>query len=64
MPTCSSVSDREPQTLLASNLTKSVYKVDQQEKFLHLQAEVESLLEQLQSLKEQRLTATSTFEEE
>jgi hypothetical protein len=62
MPTCSSVSDREPQ-IWASNLTKSVYKVDQQEKFLHLQAEVESLLEQLQNLKEQRLTATSTREE-
>ncbi|MFH7028191.1 MAG: hypothetical protein ACHBN1_23015 [Heteroscytonema crispum UTEX LB 1556] len=63
MPTCSSVSDREPQTLWASNLTKSVYKVDQQEKFLHLQAEVDSLLEQLQNLKEQRLTATCTKEE-
>lgn len=35
-------------------LTKSLYQVDQQEKFLHLQAEVEYLLEQLQTLKQQR----------
>jgi hypothetical protein len=33
---------------------KSPYKADQQVKFLHLQAEVESLLLQLRSLKPQR----------
>lgn len=33
---------------------KSPYRADQQVKFLHLQAEVESLLLQLRSLKQQR----------
>lgn len=35
-----------------------VYQVDQQVKLLHLQAEVESLLQQLQIMKQQRLAAT------
>lgn len=35
-----------------------VYQVAQQVKFLHLQAEVESLLQQLQIMKQQRLAAT------
>lgn len=38
---------------------KSLYQVAQQVKFLHLQAEVESLLQQLQFLKQQRLSAAS-----
>lgn len=33
---------------------KSLYQADQQAKFLNLQAEVDSLLEQLQILKQQR----------
>ncbi|MBM0740562.1 hypothetical protein JOY44_02840 [Phormidium sp. CLA17] len=33
---------------------KNLYQVDQQAKFLHLQAETNSLLEQLQALKGQR----------
>lgn len=33
---------------------KSQYQLDQQVKFLHLQAEADSLLQQLQSLKQQR----------
>jgi len=37
--------------------TKTLYQVAQQVKFLHLQAEVESLLHQLQFMKQQRLTA-------
>jgi hypothetical protein len=37
---------------------KSPYNVDQQVKFLHLQAEVETLLLQLKTIKQQRLTAT------
>lgn len=37
---------------------KSPYNVDQQVKFLHLQAEVDTLLLQLQTLKQQRMTAT------
>lgn len=35
---------------------KSVYQADQQLKLLNLQAEVETLLQQLQNLKQQRLT--------
>jgi hypothetical protein len=38
---------------------KSLYQVDQQVKFLHLEAEVESLLQQLQSIKQQRLAPNS-----
>jgi len=38
---------------------KSLYQVAQQIKFLHLQAEVESLLQQLQFLKQQRIAAAS-----
>jgi hypothetical protein len=39
-------------------LTKSLYQTDQQVKFLHLQAEVELLLKQLQTLKQQQLILT------
>jgi hypothetical protein len=35
-------------------LMKSLYQADQQVKYLHLQAEVESLLQHLQILKQQR----------
>ncbi|YAF95914.1 MAG: hypothetical protein AB3A66_25860 [Nodularia sp. CChRGM 3473] len=56
MPTySSSVSERHSQTLWVSDLTKSYYQDDQQAKFQHLQAEIDSLLQQLQNLKEQRL---------
>jgi len=41
-------------------LTKSQYQADQQVKFLHLQAEVESLLQQLQIIKQRRLEPTDT----
>ena len=57
MPTySSSVSERQPQTLWVSDLTKSYYQDDQQAKFQHLQAEVDSLLQQLQNLKQERLS--------
>ncbi|MBG1271833.1 hypothetical protein [Nostoc sp. WHI] len=60
MPTyLSSVSDRESQTNWVSKLTKSYYQDDQQAKLIHLQAEVDSLLQQLENLKQQRLVATS-----
>lgn len=36
---------------------KSPYRADQQVKYLHLQAEVESLLQHLQILKKQRLAS-------
>lgn len=55
MSTCSSsVSDRVSQDAWASKLNKSYYQDDQQIKFMHLQAEIDSLLMQLQNLKEQR----------
>ena len=38
---------------------RSPYEIAQQVKFLHLEAEVESLLQQLQYLKQQRIAATS-----
>ncbi|HAA32988.1 MAG TPA: hypothetical protein DCE56_41300 [Cyanobacteria bacterium UBA8553] len=39
---------------------KSPYRADQQVKYLHLQAEVESLLQQLEILKKQRLASDFT----
>lgn len=44
-------------------LTKSLYQTDQQVKFLHLQAEVESLLQQLQTIKQQRLELPDTTDQ-
>ncbi|MBD2387020.1 hypothetical protein [Cylindrospermum sp. FACHB-282] len=64
MSTCSSrrVSHSQTQTDWASKLTTDYYPDDQQTKFMHLQAEVESLLEQLQNLKSQRLDGTHQAE--
>jgi hypothetical protein len=63
MPTClSSVSDHESHTNWVSKLTKSYYQDDQQAKFMHLQAEVDSLLQQLENLKHQRLAETNQKE--
>jgi len=54
MSTCSpSVSNSESHALWASKLTKSYYQDDQQAKLMHLQAEIDSLLQQLQNLKHQ-----------
>ncbi|MBW4600049.1 hypothetical protein DSM106972_056910 [Dulcicalothrix desertica PCC 7102] len=53
----STVSERSSVSQLASNLNKTFYQVDQQVKFMHLQAEVECLLQELQNLNTQRLTA-------
>ncbi|MBD0303397.1 MAG: hypothetical protein ICV85_14890 [Tolypothrix sp. T3-bin4] len=41
-------------------LMKSLYQTDQQVKYLHLQAEVESLLQQLKILKQQRLASVTS----
>jgi hypothetical protein len=41
-------------------LMKSLYQTDQQVKYLHLQAEVESLLHQQKILKQQRLASDHT----
>ncbi|MEH1826306.1 hypothetical protein FD723_07310 [Nostoc sp. C052] len=63
MPTyLSSVSDCESQANWVSKLTKSYYQDDQQAKLLHLQAEVDSLLQQLENLKHQRLAETNQKE--
>ncbi|MCW5316020.1 hypothetical protein GTQ43_20010 [Nostoc sp. KVJ3] len=63
MPTClSSVSDLESQANWVSKLTKSYYQDDQQAKFMHLQAEVDSLLQQLENLKNQRLAENNQKE--
>ncbi|MEH1779367.1 MAG: hypothetical protein V7K67_23435 [Nostoc sp.] len=63
MPTyLSSVSDCESQTSWVSKLTKSYYQDDQQAKLMHLQAEVDSLLQQLENLKHQRLAETNQKE--
>ena len=60
MSTCSSsVSDRSSQEAWASKLNKSYYQDDQQIKFMHLQAEIDSLLMKLQNLKEERLSSNS-----
>ncbi len=41
-------------------LMKSLYQTDQQVKYLHLQAEVDSLLQHQQIIKQQRLTSGRT----
>ena len=58
----SSVSNRESQTMVATKLNQSPYKVDQQVKFMHLQAEVDCLLQELKHLQLKRL-ATNTKQE-
>lgn len=60
MPTATStVSERNCQADLARNLTKCYYQNDQQAKLMDLQAEIDSLLKQLQNLKDERLATTS-----
>jgi hypothetical protein len=49
---CEPQSDRAD--LVSLEKMKAVYQADQQAKFLNLHAETESLLQQLQSLKQQR----------
>jgi hypothetical protein len=44
---------------MVKKLTKAYYRDDQQEKFMDLQAEVDSLLQQLQNIKSQRLESSS-----
>ncbi|WP_026082636.1 hypothetical protein [Mastigocladopsis repens] len=57
----SSVSEKQSQAVWASKLNKCFYQAEQLTKFMHLQAEVDGLLEQLQSMKTQRV---STHKEE
>ncbi|MDH6085671.1 hypothetical protein [Umezakia ovalisporum] len=60
----SSVSQRPSETLWLNNVNKSYYQDDQQAKLQHLQAEVDSLLHQLQNLKKQRLAEHKQEEKE
>ncbi|MEA5554717.1 hypothetical protein VB713_27705 [Anabaena cylindrica UHCC 0172] len=55
----SSVTSCESHSELVKKLTKAYYRDDQQEKFIGLQAEVDSLLEQLQNLKSQKTVSSS-----
>lgn len=59
----SSVSENECQSTLASKLNKCFYQAEHQAKLMHLQAEVDVLLQQLQNMKTQRLGVTSCKEE-
>lgn len=52
-----SLTSTRSQTMLQP--TKTLYQAAQQVKFLHLQAEVESLLQELKFMKQQRLAAAS-----
>jgi hypothetical protein len=54
----STVSETSSVSQVASNLNKTFYQVDQQVKFMHLQAEVECLLQELQNLSARKLTAS------
>lgn len=55
----STISHIDSQAKWASQLNKSFYQVEQQVKFMSLEAEIESLLKQLESLKVQRQATTS-----
>lgn len=52
---------QDPHQMRLLQSLKAQYRLDQQEKFLHLQAETESLLQQLKAIKQQR-QATATVE--
>ena len=51
----SSVATCESHSELVKKLTKSYYQDEQQEKFIGLQTEIDSLLEHLQNLKTENL---------
>lgn len=53
------ITNPQTQSSRARELSKSCYQEDQQVKFQDLQAEVDSLLQELQSLKVKRSTETS-----
>ena len=55
----STISHIDSQVTWASQLNKSLYQIEQQVKFMNLEAEIESLLKQLESLKVERHASTS-----
>lgn len=54
----SSVCSSNPVDARMQEAIKSMYQTHQQEEFLHLQAQIESLLESLQALKQDRELAS------
>ena len=58
----SSVSECESHANLVKKLTKAYYRDDQQVKFVDLQAEIDSLLKQLQSLKSEQVVTSGDKE--
>jgi hypothetical protein len=54
----SSVASCESHSELVKKLTKAYYQDEQQEKFIGLQAEIDSLLQQLQNLKSQKIESS------
>ena len=56
------MSDKHSQTMVATKLIPSPYKVDQQVKFMHLEAEVDCLLQELKHLQMRRLAGTTKQE--
>ena len=58
----SSVSDKDSQTMVATKLIPSPYQVDQQVKFMHLEAEVDCLLQELKHLQMKRLAGVTKQE--
>ncbi|MEI2582083.1 hypothetical protein [Scytonema sp. PRP1] len=54
----SSVSENESRAIWANKLNKCYYQAEQLDKFMHLQAEVDCLLQQLQSMKTRKVSAT------
>lgn len=55
----SGTSEGDIQQARIMQLTKCLYQVDHQQKFLSLQAEVEDLIQQLQHIKAQKVSAES-----
>jgi hypothetical protein len=52
--TTSSVTTRDLQGSFVTSASKAYYQEDQQDKLMHLQAEIDYLFQQLQSLKQQK----------
>lgn len=55
----SGTSEGDIQQARIMQLTKCLYQVDHQQRFLSLQAEVEDLIQQLQHIKAQKVSAES-----
>ncbi|MEM7580943.1 MAG: hypothetical protein ACFB02_02940 [Mastigocoleus sp.] len=56
----SSISSQKSAKIRLTELSKPPYKIDQQVKFMYLEAEVDCLLKELQYIKTQRLAESAT----